>query len=128
LSNGAAPLAGAGGGVGDGGSINATAAWASSVRMSYLFLHITDYGVEFLPELDGLSSLAVVVGGHRRSRRGTPRGGAVHRRCNGRREGGMSLGFERSGSEKNLGSDYHVGERHAVEYWMYCIECIDTYL
>jgi hypothetical protein len=32
--------------------------------------------------------------------------------------GQWPLGFERSGSEKNLDSDYHVGERHATEYWI----------
>jgi hypothetical protein len=34
-----------------------------------------------------------------------------YRRCSGRRDGGRPLGFERSGSEKNLASDYHVGQR-----------------
>jgi hypothetical protein len=30
--------------------------------------------------------------------------------------------------KKNLGSDYHVGERRATEYWMHYIEDIGTYL
>jgi hypothetical protein len=30
----------------------------------------------------------------------------------------MPLGLERSGIEKNLGSDYHVGQRHVAEYWI----------
>jgi hypothetical protein len=80
------------------------------------FLHGGDHGVELLPELGGLGSLAVVIGSHRRWWRGTPRGGAAHRRCSRRREGGRPLGFERSESENDLGSDYHVGERRAIEY------------
>jgi hypothetical protein len=32
--------------------------------------------------------------------------------------GWHALGFERSGSEKNLGSDYHVEQRRAIEYWI----------
>jgi hypothetical protein len=32
--------------------------------------------------------------------------------------GRHALVFERSGNEKKLVSDYHVGERHAVEYWI----------
>jgi hypothetical protein len=75
-----------------------------------------DHGVEFLPELGGLGSLVGVVGGHQRWCRGAQEGGMDHRRCSGRREGGKPLGFERSGSEKNLDSDYHVGERHTVKY------------
>jgi hypothetical protein len=75
-----------------------------------------DLGIEFLPELGGLGSLAIIIGGHRRWWRSTPRGSVVHRRCSRRREDDEPLGFERSGSKKNLGSDYHVGERHAAKY------------
>jgi hypothetical protein len=93
------------------------------------FLHGgDDHGVEFLPKLDDLSSLAVVIGGHRRWWCGTPRGGAAHRRYHGRREDGRPLGFERSGSKKNLSFNYHIGERHVVEYWMPCIDSISIYL
>jgi hypothetical protein len=60
----------------------------------------SDHGIEFLLELNGLSSLAVDVGGHLRWRRGTQRGGTTHRRCSIRREGSRPLGFERSGSGK----------------------------
>jgi hypothetical protein len=70
----------------------------------------------------------VVVVGHRRWWRGTPSGGAAHRRGGvAHQRGGATeegwvgadrpLGFENSGSEKkNLTSDYHVGERCAAEY------------
>jgi hypothetical protein len=34
------------------------------------------------------------------------------------KEGIRPLGFERSGSEKKLDSDYNVGERHAAKYWI----------
>jgi hypothetical protein len=74
-----------------------------------------DYGIEFLLKLGSLGSLAVIVSVHQRWWRR-------------RREGDRPLGFERSGSKKNLGFDYHVGERRAAEYWMHCIECIGTYL
>jgi hypothetical protein len=78
-----------------------------------------DHGVEFLPELNGLDSLVVVVGGHRSWWHGTQGGGTAHRRCSRRREGARPLGFEKSGSEKkNLNSDYHVGERRDAEYWI----------
>jgi hypothetical protein len=94
------------------------------------FLHVGggDHDVEFLLELGGLGSLTIVISGHWGWWRGTPRGGVVHRKCSRRRQGGKLLGFERSGSEKNLGSDYHVEERRAAEYWMPCIKGIDTYL
>jgi hypothetical protein len=79
-----------------------------------------DHGIEFLSELDGLGSLTCVVSGHRTWCHGARGGSVDHQRCSERREGGRPLGFERNGSKKNLGSDYHVGERCAAEYWM-CI-------
>jgi hypothetical protein len=75
-----------------------------------------DHGVKFLPKLGGLDSLAGVVGSHQRWCCGAQGGGTGHRRCSERREDGRPLGFERSGSKKNLGSDYHVGESCAVKY------------
>jgi hypothetical protein len=67
------------------------------------------------PGAGGTVLLLHVIGGHQRWCHGTHRGNADHRR---RREGGRPLGFERSGSEKKLGSDYYIGERRVVEYWI----------
>jgi hypothetical protein len=86
---------------------------ASRTRVQALLLRVSgggDHGVEFLPKLGGLDRLAFVVGGHQRRCHGAKGGITVHLRCNGRREGDMPLVFERSESEKNLSSDYHVGE------------------
>jgi hypothetical protein len=55
-------------------------------------------------------------------------GGTAHREVaqligdatEGERAVGL-LGFERSGSEKNLISDYQVGERRAIEFLIDCI-------
>jgi hypothetical protein len=68
-----------------------------------LLLHVggdDDHDIEFLTELNGIGSLASVVVGHRRWCHGAWGGGADHRRCSGRREGGRPIEFERSGSEK----------------------------
>jgi hypothetical protein len=56
--------------------------------------------VKFLPELDDLGSLAVIVDGHWRWWCCTPSGGAAHQRCSGRREGDKPLGLERSERKK----------------------------
>jgi hypothetical protein len=82
------------------------------------FLRVSsgDHGVKFLSELNGLGNLTVIVGGHRRWWHDTPMGGAAHWRCSGRREGGRPLGLERSRSEKNICTGYHVRERCADKY------------
>jgi hypothetical protein len=70
------------------------------------------HGVDFLSELSGLGSLADVIGNHRRWCRGAQGGSVGHRRCSKKRGGG------RLEARKKLGSDYHVGERRAAEYWI----------
>jgi hypothetical protein len=86
-----------------------------------LLLHVGDggdHGIEFLSELGSLGILVGIVDGHRRWCRGAQGDSADHLRCSRRRVGSRPLGFQRSGSKKKLGSDYHVGERRATEYWI----------